>query len=76
MCLRDPKQIWQLEFNFVEIGHSCSRAIAQVVSRRLIGSATWIRSLVKSCTIYDGQNDTGVGFLRVLLFHHILHAHL
>jgi hypothetical protein len=46
------------------VGH----AIAQAVSRRLPTAAAPVRAQVRSCGICGGQNGTGVGFLRVLLF--------
>jgi hypothetical protein len=43
-------------------------AIAQAVSRRLPTTEARVRSQVKSCGIYSGQNDTGASFLQILLF--------
>jgi hypothetical protein len=44
------------------------RAIAQAVNRRLPTAVVRVRSQVKSCRIFNGQNGTGAGFLRVLRF--------
>jgi hypothetical protein len=46
----------------------CGRAIAQAVSRWLPTAAARVRTQVRSCGICDGQNGTGIGFLRVLRF--------
>jgi hypothetical protein len=57
------------------------RAITREVSRRLPTAAALVRARVKSCGIFGGKNDTGAGFLRVLLlplhfaFHRLLDNH-
>jgi hypothetical protein len=40
----------------------------RAVSRRLHMAAVRVKSHVRSCGIFYGQNDSGVGFLRVLRF--------
>jgi hypothetical protein len=44
------------------------RAVAQAVSRQLPTTEARVRSQVKLYGIYDGQNDIGAGFHRILLF--------
>jgi hypothetical protein len=53
--------------NMGDIRMTKARAIAQAVSR-LPTTAAQVRAQVRSCEICGGQNDTGVGFLRVLRF--------
>jgi hypothetical protein len=50
------------------LNHTCGRAIAQAVSRRLPTAAARVRSQVKSCGICGGQSGTVTCFLRVLPF--------
>jgi hypothetical protein len=45
-----------------------SHAIAQAVSHRFPTAAARVRAQVRSCWIFGGQSDTGVGFLRELWF--------
>jgi hypothetical protein len=44
------------------------RAIAQVVSRRLLTAAARVRAQFRSCGICGGQSGTKAGFLRVFRF--------
>jgi hypothetical protein len=50
------------------LSFSQSRAIAQVVSRRLPFEAARVLYQVRPCAICGGQGGTGVGFLRVFGF--------
>jgi hypothetical protein len=67
------------EYSGYEFLHSWNRAVVQEVSRRLPTEGVQIRFQVGSCGIYGRQNDTGLSFLRVLifpckfLFHQLIH---
>jgi hypothetical protein len=45
-----------------------ARVIYQAVSRRFPTAAARVRSEVRSCGIFDGQNAIGSGFLQVSRF--------